>query len=519
ASPRRWAERFDAGLTALGWPGEPPPDSARQQVRLRWRELLEDFGELAPTAASLDREAAVDILRAFALRTTYRAGEDGAAVTLSEALADPVVIYDGIWVGSLSAAQLPMPPTPDPFLPLRAQIAADLPEASASGRRAQAQRLLQSWRRCTTELVLSVAAQEEGREVLPSPALAGLEPAQRGSTAIWLPLRLHRAQRLERISDRRGAGFNSLTPLPFGTRALTLQNACAFRAYAELRLGALAAESAEPGVPMDQRGLLLHAALQMLWEKLGDSQQLAALTEKGLEALIGDCVRQAAQAVQAEAGSRRRRGRRANDAQFDLFSVLSPALERECRRASVLIRRLCTLELSRPPFTVEATEQPAELALGGGRVRMRLDRIDRIGAGRAVLDYKSGRAGSPDWYGERPTHPQLLAYLAALGPDVVALATVNVTAREVRFAGVAAAADLLPKVKPAADPGGAGADWGAQQRAWRALIERLIRAFLSGDAQVDPAPGACEYCHITDICRIGAHQAPESTAHADDPDE
>ena len=152
-------------------------------------------------------------------------------------------------------------------------------------------------------------------------------------------------------------------------------------------------------------------------------------------------------------------------------------------------------------------------------MRLRLDRVDRLAEGRAVLDYKSGRPGSPDWYGERPAHPQLLAYLTALGADVVALATVNLTAREVRFTGVAASGDLLPRVKAVAGAPGAAADWSAQRSRWQALIEQLIRAFLSGEAQVDPAPGACDYCHITDICRIGAHLAPEGPGRADDSDE
>jgi ATP-dependent helicase/nuclease subunit B len=207
------------------------------------------------------------------------------------------------------------------------------------------------------------------------------------------------------------------------------------------------------------------------------------------------------------------------EAQFDLFTQLPAALERECRRARALIQQLCRLESTRAPFTVEATEQTAELLLGGGRVRLRLDRIDRLESGRAVLDYKSGRPGNPDWFGERPTHPQLLAYLTALGADVVALATVNLTAREVRFTGVAASAELLPRVRAVTEASGAPGDWGAQQRSWRGLIERLIRAFLAGEAQVDPAPGACDFCHLTDLCRIGAHAAPESPAHADDGDE
>ena len=517
ASPRRWSERVDAALASLGWPGPLAPESGPYWMRLQWRELLEQFGELDTTTGALSRTAALELLRELALRTPYRAANEDAPVTLSPMLADPVVIYDGVWVGSLSADVLPQPVSPNPFLPLRAQLEAGLPEASAAGRRAQAQGWLAAWRLAATELVLCVPERDGDLELLPSPYLSRLAPQPAAARSVWLPLLLHRDGCTETFEDARGAAFNALTPLPSGTRALTLQNACAFRAYAELRLGAAAPEQAEPGVAMDQRGLLLHGALQRLWERLRDSQALAALGEAALEALIAECVARAAQALLSEAHGRRRR--RVPEGQLDLFAALSPALEREAARARALIRRLCELERTRAPFTVEATEHVTELSLGGGRLRMRLDRVDRLAAGRAVLDYKSGRPGSPDWFGERPTHPQLLAYLAALGTDVVALATVNLTAREVRFTGVAAAGDLLPRVRalPAAAEA-ASADWNAQQRSWTALIERLIRDFLAGEARVDPAPGACDFCHLTDLCRIGAHLAPEAAPSWDEAD-
>jgi ATP-dependent helicase/nuclease subunit B len=221
--------------------------------------------------------------------------------------------------------------------------------------------------------------------------------------------------------------------------------------------------------------------------------------------VVGECVRHAAAALPTPGD--RRGARRAAAGQFDLFAPRSPALERECRRAERLIGRLCELERSRAPFTVQATEQVAELALGGGRLRLRIDRVDTVATGRAVLDYKSGRPIAPDWLSERPTQPQLLAYLAALGHDVVALANVNVTAREVRFRGVAASDAVLPRVR--ALPADNAADWPAQRRNWIALIERLVAAFLSGDARVDPAPGACDHCPLPDVCRIGAHLGPE----------
>lgn len=520
ASPRRWCERFEAALGALGWPGPLPADGALHQTRLRWRELLEEFGGLAASVASLTRAAALAQLQALALRTAYRPADEDVPVTLSPMLTDPVVEYDGIWVASLSADVLPMPLAPDPFLPLTAQVAAGLPEASAAGRRAQAQALLSAWRRATPDLVLSAPALDGDLELLASPLLSGTTLAAEAPQTLWLPLRLHRDGCIEGREDAHGAPYTAPAPLPGGTRSLTLQNDCAFRAYAELRLGAAAPERAEPGVPMSQRGLLLHTALQLLWEQLRTSATLGALETPALETVIAECVARAAQALQTEVRGRRRRTRPAPDGQFDLFSVLSPALTRECARARSLIARLCELERTRTPFAVEATERLTELSLGGARLRMRLDRVDAVDGGRIVLDYKSGRAVAADWFGERPTHPQLLAYLTALGSDVVALATVHITAREVRFTGVAATADLLPRVRALPPVTGAAAtDWRLQQEQWRSRCEQLIRDFLAGEARVDPAPGACDYCHLTDLCRIGAHLAPELEQRVDETDE
>jgi len=520
ASPRRWSERFERALELLGWPGALTEGSAAQQTRLRWRELLEEFGELSLSASLLRREAALPLLRSLAARTAYRPAEEDVSVSVSPMLADPVAYYDGIWVGALSAEVLPQPVSPDPFLPLGDQLASGVPAASAAGRRAQAQALLRAWQGATQELMFSVPVHEEDLEVLPSPLLSALEPQLSYPRSLWRPAQWRREGLTEEFRDERGQAWTSPAPLPGGTRVLTLQSACPFHAYAELRLGAAPPEHAEPGIAMDQRGRLLHAALQGLWERLRDSATLAALGEAALEQLIGECVAHAAQALQADPRGRRRRGRRAPDTQFDLFAVLSPALAREAARARRLIRRLCDLERTRPAFRVEATEAEAELALGGARIRMRLDRIDAIEAGRVILDYKSGRSGHPDWYGERPTHPQLLAYLAASGTDVAALATVNVNAREVRFTGVARASDLLPQVRQVRGTSGvAGDDWQHQQRAWLALIERLIGAFLAGDARVDPAAGACDYCHVMDVCRILEVRAAAHSSAGDDTDE
>jgi ATP-dependent helicase/nuclease subunit B len=521
-SPRRWCERFEAALEALGWPGALAQGGAEQQARLQWQDLLEEFGELEASVGPRGRTDALELLRALALRFPGGAHDADAPVTVSPHLVDPVVRYDGIWGASLSADVLPRPIAPDPFLARSAQLAAGIPQASEAARASQATALLRAWRAATSELVLSVPAREKDLELLPT-ALVGPWPAPEAPAAagLWLPQRLRRSALTESFEDARGSSWNPLTPLP-GTRALTLQNACPFKAYAELRLGASEPESAEPGVPMDQRGILLHAALELLWERLRDSTRLAALDAAALTRLIEECVARAAQALTSQSHRGRRRARPGDEAQLDFFAALPAALVRECRRAEQLIARLCALERTRAPFTVLATEAVKELVLGGGRVRMRLDRIDATAAGQLVLDYKSGRPGSPDWYGERPTHPQLLAYLSALGDEVVGLATVNVTMREVRFCGVAAVPALLPRVAalPGSTPQDAAHAWARQREAWRAQMAGLIGAFLAGEARVDPAAGACEYCHLSALCRIGPHpDAAESATLAGESDE
>ena len=563
-SPRDWSERFRNALEAVHWPGARVRDSSEQQTVVRFHELLDEFGQLASSARAMSRDEAINWFAELASRTAFRPADDDAVVTISAALADPVVLYDGIWVAGLHAEAFPQPVQPDPFLPLAAQIAAGIPAASASGRLAEARALLAAWRAATSELVLSAPARAEDLELLPSPLLAewlvsGSAPSGRGAAAaggpaaaggsaasaanaapvaagamsaargsgtgrrtaaaaasasamqltfafgteptadtgamapshgpVWLPQLMHRANMVECFEDTVGVPWPAGHTLPAGTRSVELQNLCAFRAYSELRLGSSELGAPEPGVAPDERGKLLHAALQVLWRELRDSESLARYTEPTLESLIEQSVAEAADTVlgRPTGGDR------------------SPLFARECRRTIRLIKTLCVLELSRAPFRVQDTEFEKTLTVSGAQMKVRIDRLDILaGGGRAILDYKSGRRTTADWYGERPSHPQLLAYLAAIGEDVVAMATVNVTAREVRFDGIANSSQLLPKVRGVEPPGGdfSGDAWEFRRHAWLACIERLANSFLAGRADVDPKMGACDYCHAVSVCRV-----------------
>lgn len=519
APARSWAERCRAALEACTWPGSDCSRPQAQQLLLAWHELLEELGELTQCAGSLERASALELLGELARHGSARGVEEDVSVTLASSLFDPIVHYDGIWVAGLDAQSFPLPASPDPFLPLPAQRAAGIPAASATGRLREARALLAAWQGCTHELVLSAPLRDEDLELLPSPLFSAVERAP-GRLTAWLAQAVRRDGLTEAFVDDRGVSWRTNAPLPRGTRTVELQNLCPFRAYAELRLGSARPERVEPGIPANQRGLLLHAALEYLWQRLGDSAMLRQLSSGELSECIAQSVARARDELLAPPPPGRRRAR-AGQGQLDMFASVPPILARECARAQRLITRLCELEKRRPPFRVAQTEHTTELALGGARLRLRIDRVDALEqGGHAVLDYKTGKHIVPDWQEERPAHTQLLVYSCALPEDVAALATVTLNVHEVRFDGITREPRTLPDV--AALPAGAappGQTWRAQQGEWRALIERLIRAFVAGEASVDPRPGACTFCHVTDICRIteapagAGEDLPEGGAH------
>ncbi|MGH8202489.1 MAG: PD-(D/E)XK nuclease family protein [Steroidobacteraceae bacterium] len=492
-NPREWSERFEEALRRLGWPGAGSRGSAEQQTLARFHELLEELGQLSTAVRTLTVDTAVQWLTEIASRTPYRPSDDDPAVTISPTYMDPVVQYDGVWVAGLNADNFPQPVAPDPFLPLAAQIAAGWPAATAAGRLQAARALVAAWRAAGAELVLSAPARAQDIELLPSPLLEEWRAAAPRTTrirnSVWLPARLHRRGLLTEWWDDVGLEWSPRLPLPSGVRGLELQNQCPFRAYAELRLGSLKLGMPEPGIEPDARGRLLHAALQQLWNRLRDSRALAALSAPELDELIGTCVERAAAELDA-AGE----------------EALPPqALARERRRIGRLIHKLLQIERGRAPFRVLQTEHESRLRLAGQELRLRIDRLDALESGAiAILDYKTGRRVSPDWYGDRPSHPQLLVYLAAVGEDVVAMANVHVTAREVRFDGIAASEALLPKVWSVKGVAGDSQDpWPARVEQWRAIVERLATAFGAGQAAVDPKPRACDFCHVAAVCRVG----------------
>jgi ATP-dependent helicase/nuclease subunit B len=495
ASLGAWGGRFAQVLMLCGLHAGAARqrDSRAQQVLQRLDELLQECAALPGALGTFDGVDAVALFTRLLARTRFEAATGDAAVTITATLADPVLRYDGIWVSGLHAGVLPQRARFDPFIPVSLQRAAGIGAADATALLEEAERALTTLCCRSREFIVSDPQHAEDLELAASALLARFAPDTEAASRVapQLPQLIRAGRRVETFVDDTGVAWPQALPLPSGTRAVELQSRCPFRAYAQLRLRAEPLESPVPGITARERGQMLHRALELLWQQLRDSTGLAAArAHRTLARQVGDCVAQAGTEILRDTDSP------AADA-TGLLELRRAAIGRELGRAARLITALCDLEASRASFAVQELETQHRVRIGAALLDVRIDRMDRLGDGtQVILDYKSGRAVTPDWEVEQTTHPQLLVYLQAAQAPVSALAVAHLDPKSVVFKGIGDADWRLPGVK------GVVGSWSRQLQAWNEQVTRLADDFVRGDARVAPKDHACDYCHLHAFCRI-----------------
>jgi probable DNA repair protein len=505
--PRRraagaWAEAFGACLAAWSWGGGTAPGSEEYQAAQRFGELLRELASLGGVAGEMSAAGALAELRR-ALAAPFQPESGEPAVFVLDARESLGVHLDSLWVAGLTAAAWPRAAAVDPLLPIEVQRSLGMPCVTPEGCVDEARAIMAAWRAGCGALVLSSSQFENDTEVDATPLMpadaAGLDVPPAPPTreeAVFA------TRRLEPVPER-------ALPPPHagrargGARVLELQAQCPFRAFAELRLPAPPFEEPEGGIDRRLRGIALHRALEALWAGLRDRQALARLDDTARD-------REVASAVDVA-----------------LASVVPPAvppaaiaLEREWQRLAV--GGLLELDLARPDFSVIETERPLELAVGGLALRLRVDRLDRVGGDCLVIDYKTGRQGAAAWRGARMDAPQLPLY-AVLHPErPTGIAFAQAGATAARYLGVGRDPAACPGLKAAekfelTEGREKGFDWDAVVAHWRAWLEQLAAQFAAGRAEVDPKLGGttCRRCHLAALCRV-ERTSPEDEGGEDD---
>jgi ATP-dependent helicase/nuclease subunit B len=472
-SPQAWGRQFTRLLEAAGFPGR-SLDSDEFQTRAKLNDTLAEFARLERVAPKMGFACALAELRRLCAETLFQPETPEAPVQVLGLIESLGLEFDALWVSGLTDEAWPLHARANPFIPPALQRKAGIREASPEATLEWAKRATDGWLAAADQVILSYPAREGDRELLPSPLIAAVPASGETSEIARVPRYrdlIFAARRIESAADGSAPALATRTPRG-GTRILSDQAACPFRAFARHRLAAEALEAPQEGLDARARGQLLHGLMKGLWSEL-----------KGSAALTGDAgpaIARAAQAAVAEA---------------ELEEPFA-ALERE--RLAKLAREWLDIERERAPFEVVALEEKRRLSVAGLELNGRIDRMDRLASGgHALIDYKTGKPTPNDWMGERPNDPQLPLYALNATEGISAVAFAKLRTGEMRYMGFAEHKDLIPEVRPAKD-------WNALLEDWRKEIEALGAGFASGDARVDPKKSlaTCRYCDLQPLCRV-----------------
>lgn len=486
-----WAKAFSEALKAVGFPGERTLDSAEHQALDRWHALLADFGSVERVTSKTGYAEACRRLARMADAAIFQPESPEVPIQVLGVLESAGQEFDHLWVMGLTDDAWPLPARPNPFLPIRLQRAAGIPQSDPATSLELDRRITTGWTNAAPEVVFSHSRADGERELAPSPLIAGIPPVAfetLGMPALpSLREAIRRGGRIDMIDDARAPAITSPEQRG-GTGLFRDQAACPFRGFAHRRLGAKPLETPRIGLDPRDRGNLLHEMLAEVWRSLESRAGLEAKRDQ-LPQILDRSAKAAVARVKKKRG----------DALSGRFERMEH--ERLVRRAGEWL----LAEAQRPDFTVELVEDERPLTFGGVTVKARLDRMDRLDKGLAIIDYKTGEAKVKSWIGDRPDEPQLPMYaLAEKQVSAVAFGQVKVGA--MAFKGLTVEKDLFPALALVEKDRYAKPyrNWDGLLAKWHEELEALGRGFAQGDARVDPKRGAetCGLCDQHTFCRI-----------------
>jgi ATP-dependent helicase/nuclease subunit B len=471
--PGGWAAAIAKLLRAIGWPKGRELKADEHRVLDAWNRLLDVFAACGHVAGSLDRNDARRLLASMAHEQTL----------LSENRADGVQImspedaightFDGLWIGGMTSDAWPPGARPNPLIPLDLQRRAEIPDATPKRIRQRSVDTMRQLFSVSPDVIISWPGQSERGELVRSPMLGGLDDIDVDSIEKYpgqtTRARLFAERTLEPAAGDSAPGLPPGTATRGGSRLMKLQAACPARAFFESRLGAKEMKIPGFGVNPLERGNIAHDALEHLYEKITALGGLDSVDDSDVRDLVAESC---------EAALRK------HFAGQDAFGRV--ALRNEENRLRVLVEKLVAYDRTRDSFTVEGTEATVDAVVGPLILKLRQDRVDRVGTGaRLVIDYKTGAKFSPNkWRGDRPSEPQLPLYAATSAVEGIAIYSLNDENVEVYGVGATGVGlDFLkgPEIVSDDKP----AQWDDVVSRWREAFERLAGEYAGGDIRIN----------------------------------
>jgi probable DNA repair protein len=503
-SPLEWAELAPRLLAETGWPGERRVSGAEFQAMRRLQEAVELCGSLGFHGRQISWKDYLAELERVVQDTLFSTESQDAPIMIAGPSESAGLSADAIWFLGASEDAWPAKGNLHPLLPPDVQRKAQMPHASPQldweAGRAVTSRLLHT----APKMFFSYPRQTEGVDARPSRLVAqfaGLPepiPAELSPPAGPAP-RTIRYEDEFAIPLRRVSDAEDTSAVRGGATLLKTQSQCAFRAFATNRLGAEEWQPAEVGLSAAVRGQLLHSVMHAIWggppHGIRSWEELHRIPDR--PAFVAERVEEVMR----------------NEVP-DVARELPPRyLALEAKRLTRLVANWLDYEAARLPFAVTATELKSVVNVGGLKLDLRLDRIDRLNDGSLlVVDYKTGDISPRVWDTPRPEDVQLPLYggfALEPGSELGGLVFAKIRAGDASFAGrVGDASATLGAGLPNAAALAKYPLSAEQLMDWRSEILRLTRDYLEGRADVDPidTKTTCNWCGLQSLCRI--HEKP-----------
>jgi len=498
--PSAWAGVFRRALKAAGWPGDRPLSSHEFQTQRAFGEVLDGFGRLDDLLGKLPLNDAIRRLSQLCQQRIFQPETCGQpSIQVLGVLESAGLEFDALWVMGMNDDLWPPPPRPNPLLPAELLRAAGVAHASAEVELDFAQRVHARLSLAAPDVTFSYPRADGNCILRPCPLIAGMPLAGDAPGAV-VTLARQLAQEAgtacELLEDSLAPPVAGGEKVPGGSWLLRAQAICPAWAYYQYRLGAEAMDEPVEGLDPAARGTLVHEALEALWTAVRTSTVLVALGEAGRQQAIAEAVGAALQNFE--------RDRR--------ITLPTRFRELEAARLAKLLDFWLAFEGKRNlPFEVIACEQAAEVEIEGIRVKMVVDRIDRLDDGRQIIiDYKTGATiDIKNWAEPRISEPQLPIYAALVNDEVAAVVFAKVLPDKPAFAGVADEKNILPGVQGIGDDKqkifdpGEFPDWIAVVTHWRERLHAIAREVKTGQAGVIFADEkSLQYCEVLPLLRL-----------------
>ncbi len=480
-----WSAAFSDILETAKWPGVEHVTEAEQRAVNQWNRALSELASLGLVSPSVDFRQALSHLRAI-LNRPSEIGDWSSPVQVLDANSSDGIEFDHSFVVNACEDAWPPPLSLSPLIPYTLQrhhqVPASSPDAVAEERTRKTAALFTSAPRVQVTFSGKLAPLLRPHVRVATPggwkAWSGLTAKQSYAAAV-----------LDCQDDSQAPPLVLSAGVQGGAGIIKAQSQCPFKAFAEYRLNARGYGEASFGFDALERGECAHKALEYVWRELGSQQTLKSMPADQLRALVEKHVNQAVR----------------EDAAGGPIRALTSLTERE--RLVQVVTDWLKIDAERSDaFVVERLEDAREVEIAGLKLKLRMDRVDRLSNDSLVLiDYKSGIQSTKKLAGDRPTEPQLLVYAAAMNEPIEGLYFAEIRNRKPRPVGHGSAKHF-PRQRSTETHAN---DWDEFLCNAKEAVHHLADEFKQGLAAVDPQHSACEYCDVKPICRVNTSAASE----------